>query len=141
MCGAAGARPPTGEARVGLAPLNPTVRPSALAVATGGLCPRCGERTLFAGPLAFASACAACGLEFARFNVGDGPAAFVTAIGGAVVVVLAVATELIWQPPLWLHAVLWLPLTLLLVIGGLRITKAWLLASEVWRDAREGRLR
>ena len=115
------------------------MRPSALAVGFHGLCPRCGHRTLFRTPVSFASACPSCDLDFSAFNVGDGPAAFVTAIAGAVVVILALIVELAYEPPIWLHIVLWLPLTLLLVIGGLRVTKGWLLASEWRRDAREGR--
>ena len=115
------------------------MRPSALAVGLSGLCPRCGHKTLFRTPVSFASACSACGLDVSAFNVGDGPAAFVTAIAGATVVILALTLELAYQPPAWLHIVLWLPLTLLLVIGGLRVAKGWLLASEWRRDAREGR--
>lgn len=110
-----------------------------MAVGLRGLCPRCGAKALFAGVLSFAATCRTCGLEFGRFNVGDGPAAFVSAIGGAVVVILALTVELAFEPPLWVHAVLWLPLTLLIVIGGLRVTKAWLLASEVRQSAREGK--
>lgn len=115
------------------------MRPSTSAVALRGLCPRCGAKSLFAGVVSFAPACSSCGLAFAGFNVGDGPAAFVTAGGGALIIVLALTVELTMEPPLWLHALLWLPLTLLMVVGGLRVTKAWLLASEYGRDAREGR--
>ncbi len=115
------------------------MRPSAFAVGMRGLCPRCGARTLFAGPVRFAERCRSCGLDLSAFNVGDGPAAFVTALAGGVVVVLAVTLELAASPPVWLHIVLWGPLTFLLVVGGLRVTKGWLLASEHRRDAREAR--
>jgi len=115
------------------------VRPSPTAVGLRGLCPRCGTKTLFAGPLAFAPTCSACGLDYASFNVGDGPAAFVTAVGGAVVVIGAVALELAVAPPFWVHAAIWIPVTLLLVFGGLRLTKGWLIAREFKQDAREGR--
>ena len=94
---------------------------------------------MFAGLLTFAPACGVCGLDLRAFNVGDGPAAFVTAIGGAMIVTLALIVELAFQPPVWVHAALWLPLTLLLVVGGLRVAKGWLLASEFRQNAREGR--
>ncbi len=59
-------------------------------VALRGLCPRCGAPGLFAGFVRFAPACAACGLSFDQFNVGDGPAAFLTLGVGALVTILAV---------------------------------------------------
>ena len=51
-----------------------------------GLCPQCGARGLFDGVAQFAPKCRACGLDFSTFNVGDGPAAFLTLIIGALVV-------------------------------------------------------
>lgn len=102
-----------------------------------GLCPRCGERSLFDGWLAFAGKCKACGLDLSRFNVGDGPAALVTLAVGAITVGLAIWLQLSVEPPWWVHVLLWVPLTLALVIGGLRTTKAFLLISEYRNDARE----
>jgi len=102
-----------------------------------GLCPRCGERTLFAGPIKFAERCRACGLDFSRFNVGDGPAAFLTMIVGAIVVVLALTLQLAVEPPWWVHVLLWVPLTTFGVIGGLRLAKAALMWSEYRQKAGE----
>ena len=112
-------------------------RPSIAEAALSGLCPRCGGRTLFAGFARFAERCSVCGLDFARFNVGDGPAAFLTLIVGTLVVVLAIWVQLAFEPPFWVHIVLWAPLTALLTLGGLRIAKAALLASEYRNRARE----
>jgi len=95
-----------------------------------GLCPRCGAKTLFAGPIKFADRCRACGLDYTKFNVGDGPAAFLTMIVGAIVVGLALTLQLSVEPPWWVHVLLWVPLTTLGVIGGLRLAKAALLWSE-----------
>jgi uncharacterized protein (DUF983 family) len=114
--------------------------PPVLDVALRGLCPRCGSRTLFAGPVRFAPLCRACALDFSTFNVGDGPAAFLTLIVGTVVTLLAILTELAFQPPVWVHLILWIPLTLVLVLGALRIAKAALLALEYRHRAREGRI-
>ena len=115
--------------------------PSPSAVALRGLCPRCGNRTLFAGLATFAPKCRACGLDFAGFNVGDGPAAFLIFIVGGIVVALAIALELGASPPWWLHAMLWPPLAAFLTIGLLRVAKALLLALEYRHRAREGRIR
>jgi uncharacterized protein (DUF983 family) len=106
-----------------------------------GACPECGARTLFGGMLSFAPKCGACGLDFTAFNVGDGPAAFLTLIIGALVVLGAVSLELAVAPPFWVHLLIWPAVTLGLVIGGLRIGKAALLISEYRNAAREGKLK
>jgi uncharacterized protein (DUF983 family) len=80
-------------------------------------------------------------MDFGQFNVGDGPAAFLTLIVGAVVAGLAIWLQLSFEPPFWVHALLWIPLATALVIGGLRISKGWLLVAEYHRRAGEGRLR
>lgn len=113
--------------------------PSLWSAGARGLCPRCGNPTLFAGFARFAPRCRACGLDFSGFNVGDGPAAFLTLAVGALVTALAVAVELAYQPPWWVHAVLWLPLTIVAVLVSLRFAKALLLALEYRNRAREGR--
>ena len=112
-------------------------KPSISQATLSGLCPHCGARTMFDGWIAFAPKCRACGLDYSKFNVGDGPAAFLTMIVGALVAGLAIWLELAAQPAWWVHALLWVPLTVGAVIYGLRLCKAWLLASEYQRDARE----
>ena len=107
-------------------------------VALKGLCPRCGARTLFAGPVKFADRCSACGLDLAQFNVGDGPAAFLTLILGALVVGLAIWLELAAHPPFWVHILLWVPFTIAGVIASLRLAKGALLALEFRTAAHEG---
>lgn len=116
---------------------RPTIGPSILK----GACPKCGTVTLFDGWIKFAPRCRACGLDFSAFNVGDGPAAFLTLIVGAIVVIGAVTLELAGGPPFWVHLMIWPPVTLALVIGGLRAAKAWLIAAEYRNAAREGRIK
>jgi uncharacterized protein (DUF983 family) len=112
-------------------------QPGLVPAALFGLCPRCGARTLFVGLAQFAPRCRACGLDFSQFNVGDGPAAFLTLIIGALITALAITVELSWHPPFWVHIVLWVPITALAVIWGLRAGKAALLAAEFNRKAGE----
>jgi uncharacterized protein (DUF983 family) len=119
----------------------PGVSQPLLAAAARGVCPQCGAATLFVGPVRFAPSCRACGLDFGQFNVGDGPAAFLTLIVGAVMVALALTLELKVHPPLWLHILLWTPLTVLAVLGSLRVAKGMLLILEYRNKAREGRLK
>lgn len=116
-------------------------QPDIVSAALFGMCPRCGARTLFDGIAKFAPRCGACRLDFAQFNVGDGPAAFLTLIVGAVVAGLAIWLQLAAEPPFWVHALLWIPLSTVLVIGGLRLAKAWLIGAEYRRRAGEGRIK
>ncbi|MCP3732320.1 DUF983 domain-containing protein [Sphingomonas sp. MG17] len=106
-----------------------------------GACPRCGAPSLFAGWIKFAERCRGCGLDYAAFNVGDGPAAFLTLIVGTIITVLSIWVELAFSPPVWLHLLLWIPLTILLVVFSLRWAKGALLALEYRNAAREGRLK
>ena len=105
-----------------------------------GLCPRCGERSLFAGLVAFAPRCRRCGLDFTAFNVGDGPAAFLTLILGTIIVGLAVWLQLSFDPPLWVQMLVWIPVALALTILALRVAKAALIGAEYRNAAREGRI-
>ena len=118
---------------------NTEGQPGVTAAALFGLCPRCGGRTLFDGVATFAPRCRACGLDFSRFNVGDGPAAFLTLIIGTLITGLAIWIELAFEPPFWVHVLLWVPLTAVMVVWGLRAAKGALLAAEYQRDAREVR--
>ena len=116
---------------------NTEGQPGLVPAALFGLCPRCGARCLFDGVAQFAPRCRSCGLDFGKFNVGDGPAAFLTLIIGALITGLALWLELAWHPPFWLHFVLWVPITAAAVVWGLRAGKAALLAAEYQRKARE----
>ncbi|HEX8444419.1 MAG TPA: DUF983 domain-containing protein [Allosphingosinicella sp.] len=115
-------------------------RPSPASAALKGLCPRCGAGTLFDGLARFAPRCRACRLDFSAFNVGDGPAAFLTLIVGAIITGLAIGLELGVNPPFWVHILLWVPITAVAVLGCLRFAKALLLAMEYRNNAREGRV-
>ena len=93
-------------------------------------CPRCGEGPLFRGYLDIAERCGVCGLDLTRQDSGDGPAVFVILVLGFVVVGLALAVEMTFAPPLWLHLVLWFPLILGGSLGLLRPFKATLVALQ-----------
>lgn len=104
-----------------------------------GLCPRCGAPGLFGGPVSFAARCGACKLDFQAYNIGDGPAAFLILIVGAIVAVSAIVIDQRFSPAWWVHAI-WLPVGIVLTVGGLRIGKAALLFQEYRHQAREGRI-
>jgi uncharacterized protein (DUF983 family) len=119
---------------------DPQPAPPLALAAVRGLCPRCAEKTLFGGLVSFAPKCRACGLDFAGFNVGDGPAAFLIFIVGGIVVAGAMFVELRFEPPFWVHILLWVPLTAFLTVFLLRVAKAMLITLEYRNRAREGRI-
>lgn len=118
----------------------PATPPPPIQAGLTGCCPQCGARTLFSGWIKFAPRCRACGLDFGQFNVGDGAAAFLILIVGAIIVGLAITVELAFSPPPWLHLLLWPPLALILILLALRVAKGVLLALEFHNAAREGRI-
>lgn len=105
-----------------------------------GRCPRCGKGKLFQGFLTLRPRCESCGLDFSFADAGDGPAVFVILFAGGVVVFAALMTEIAFQPPYWVHAVLWLPLVLLTTLGPLRPLKGLLIALQYHHRAAEGKL-
>ena len=122
-----------------MSPAGKVHESSSLQAAIAGDCPRCGAHTLFSGWVRFADKCRACGLDFSSFNVGDGPAAFLIFIVGTITVVGALVVDGAFSPPWWVHLV-WIPVAAGLTIGGLRLSKGWLLAQEYQHRAREGRI-
>lgn len=105
-----------------------------------GRCPRCGEGKLFSGFLTVGRRCASCDLDYGFADAGDGPAVFVILIIGFVVVGLALWMEVNTSAPLWLHFLLWVPLTLALSLAALRVIKGLLIALQYRNKAAEGRL-
>ena len=88
-----------------------------------GRCPRCGRGRLFERFLTIADTCNVCNLNLRKLETGDGPAVFVVLIVGAVVVGASLITEALFEPPYWLHVLIWVPLILCLSVGLLRPVK------------------
>ena len=119
-----------------------TMADEPLPIARGlrGRCPHCGEGKLFQGFLTLRPRCDHCGLDYSFADAGDGPAVFVILLGGALVVFAALITEVAYQPPYWVHAVLWVPLILLVTLAPLRPIKGLMIALQYHHRAQEGRL-
>ncbi|MGE0629662.1 MAG: DUF983 domain-containing protein [Hyphomicrobiaceae bacterium] len=106
-------------------------------------CPRCGKGSLFAGRfgLDVAERCPECGLELKFVDPGDGPAVFAIMILGFLILGAALIVEFSLHPPLWLHVVIWMPVTLVVAVGLLRPLKGLLIALQFHHKAELGQLR
>jgi uncharacterized protein (DUF983 family) len=91
-------------------------------------CPRCRQGALYPDGfnLTLKSSCEKCGLDFSKNDSADGPAVFLIFILGALLVPMAWILEAFISPPLWVHAVLWTGVALVLTVGALRPLKAYI---------------
>src|SRR5262245_57559821 len=121
-------------------PTDSTLSPSPMVAGLLERCPRCGKGRLFQGFLALRPRCEHCGLDFSFVDSADGPAVFVIFISGFIVAGSALAVEMLYAPPYWVHAVLWGPLILITTLGPLRPIKGLLIALQYHHKAAEGRL-
>lgn len=103
-------------------------------------CPRCGRGRLFKGFLTLAPRCEVCGLDFSFADPADGPAFFVICFCCVPAVLFGVWIEVAFQAPYWVHLFTTLPVLLLTCIPPLRPLKGWLVASQYFYKAEEGRL-
>ena len=105
--------------------------------ALNGSCPRCGQGRLFSGLLTVRPRCDVCGLDLHEHDSGDGPASLVIFPLGAIVVGLAFWVEFRFEPPLWVHVVIWPLATFPLAIALMRPMKAALVALQFAHRSRE----
>ena len=103
-----------------------------------GRCPACGKGSLFKGFLNLRPNCDRCGLPYSFANSDDGAAVFVILIAGFVVVGAALIVEFKYEPPIWVHALLWGPLILVVTLGLLRLLKGLTAALQYRHGSSEG---
>ncbi|MGB7286822.1 MAG: DUF983 domain-containing protein [Salaquimonas sp.] len=123
-------------------PVDTAHYPDQSALSTGlvGRCPRCGEGKLYQSLLKPVDHCAMCGLDMSFAEEGDGPAVLVILLLGGVIAGMALALENLVHPPIWVHILLWLPVTVLMSILALRAMKGIMIASQYKTKAAEGQL-
>ncbi len=95
---------------------------------------------MFKNFLDIAPRCEVCDLDLSFADAGDGPAIFVMMFAGFIVVGAALYVELVYEPAWWVHAVISLPLTLIVCLGMLRPLKGVLVALQFQNKAEQGRL-
>lgn len=85
---------------------------------------------MFKGLLTVTDRCPECGLVFSGHDAGDGPAVFGIFILGFGIGGLALVIEYLFEPPLWLHAVVWMPLIVVMSVVLLRPLKGLTVALQ-----------
>ena len=120
---------------------TPPASESPLAAGLACRCPRCGKGALFKGgfSLDIVERCAVCDLGLKFVDPGDGPAVFAIMLLGGVILGGALWVEFRFNPPLWAHVALWLPVTLVVAVGLLRPLKGVLVALQYHHKTEEGR--
>jgi uncharacterized protein (DUF983 family) len=106
---------------------------------SGNSCPRCGNGRLFDGFLKLRPSCESCGLDYSFADSGDGPAVFVILAAGALILTLVLLTEINYEPPMWVHMAIFLPLTCIVCLGLLRPLKALMIHQQFRTRAEQGR--
>ena len=102
-----------------------------------GRCPKCGEGRMFRAFLKVNDNCPVCGEELCHQRADDFPAYIVIVIVGHIVVALALGLEATFSPPLWVHALLWIPLTLGMALALIQPIKGAVVAFQ-WQHGMEG---
>ncbi len=95
---------------------------------------------MFDGFLTLKKSCEACGLDYSFADPADGPAFFVICFACVPSVFLGVWLEVQFHAEIWVHALVTLPSLLATCILPLRPIKGWLVASQFYFKAAEGRL-
>ena len=113
-------------------------KPNPLLAGAIGRCPNCGEGQLFEGFLRVSRACKACGFDLAAADSGDGPAVFVILIAGLIAAFGALFTMVATRSVV-LTLAIWLPMTLVIVLGLLRPMKGLMLAAQFMNKASQAR--
>lgn len=95
-----------------------------------GKCPRCGQGRLFDGYLKVSGGCSSCELPYDFADAGDGAAWFVMLVVGFAAVGGALWAEVMWQPSYWVHALIAIPLAVILPLVLLRPVKGVLICQQ-----------
>jgi len=92
-------------------------------------CPKCHQGNLYPSclNLALKDQCSECGLDLSKNDSADGPAVFLIFLLGTVIVPLALWVDALFTPPLYIHAILWGIILLILTIGLLKPLKSYII--------------
>ncbi len=93
-------------------------------------CPACGRGSLFRAYLKVADACPACGEDLSHQRADDAPPYVTILVIGHLVLAAVVGIDIAYAWPLWLHAVVWFPVTVGLCLAFLPSAKGALIGLQ-----------
>ncbi len=103
-----------------------------------GTCPRCGLGSVYEGFFALKPACPACDMDLRGHDMGDGPVYVILSLLCLVVPLGALFVEFRYEPPVWVHGIVWPVVVLGLTLGLLRpIKSAYLHQQYCHRSLKE----
>ena len=102
----------------------------------GCRCPQCGKGEVFESYLGLAKSCSVCSADFSKADSGDGPAFFVMFLVGILVTPPVLLVQVVFDPPYWVHLIIWGPIIFGLSIWLLRPFKSLLFALQ-WKNYAE----
>ena len=76
----------------------------------GNRCPFCGVGKVFSGYLTVTRECSHCHAPLGLLRADDAPPYFTIFLAGHILVPIVLWVEKTYEPPMWLHMVVWLPL-------------------------------
>ena len=100
-------------------------------------CPNCLRGKLFNGFLTVCDKCNLCGEDYSHHRADDAPPYFTIFIVGHLVVSLVIWAEVTFRPELWIHMVIWIPLTIAMSLAFLRPIKGAIVALQ-WANYMHG---
>jgi uncharacterized protein (DUF983 family) len=106
-------------------PAEKPKRPVFPAILRGALgrCPACGRGRLFGSYLKVADHCPHCAEAMHHQRADDAPPYFTIFAVGHILVPLMLAFEVAFKPELWVHVLVWAPVTIGLCMGLLPVIK------------------
>ncbi|RTR16598.1 DUF983 domain-containing protein [Azospirillum griseum] len=114
--------------------------PSKLAASLRGLigrCPNCGQGRLLHRFLKPVERCASCGEAFGHLRADDAPPWMTILIVGHIVIPALLSVEQTYEPPTWVHMLVWPLLSLLLTLLLLPRCKGFILGL-LWSTGAPG---
>ena len=96
-----------------------------------GRCPNCGEGKMFRSYLKVNDACPHCGEELFHQRADDAPPYMTIFVVGHIIGTFMILVEEYWpDAPMWLHAMVWPTITLILSLWLLPIIKGGLIGHQ-----------
>lgn len=93
-------------------------------------CPACGKGDVYGAFLKVRDACPACHEELHHHRADDAPPYFTMLITGHVIVGAVMTVETAYAPPMWVHALIWGPLVVLMSLWLLPRIKGALIGYQ-----------